>query len=111
MIQRANDPPLPKATTLTAAPLAESELEALVRNLRSAPLGIGGPVRLSLAWVQEKLLLTRMPDGAWGRPVAGTPSTHILKPEIDRYPQTVENEFFCMRLAHQLGLRVAAVAM
>ena len=111
VIQPADDPPPPKATTLTATPLDESELEALVRNLRSAPLGIGGPVRISLAGVQEKLVLTRMPDGRWGRPVAGTPSTHILKPEIDRYPQTVENEFFCMRFARQLGLRVPEVAM
>lgn len=111
VIQPADDPPPPKATTLTATLLDESELEALVRNLRSAPLGVGGPVRISLAGVQEKLVLTRLPNGRWGRPIAGTPSTHILKPEIDRYPHTVENEFFCMRLAHQLGLRVPEVAM
>jgi serine/threonine-protein kinase HipA len=50
-----------------------------------------------------------MPDGSWGRPVDGTPSTHILKPEIAAYPQTVENEAFCMRIAKHLGLDVAAV--
>jgi serine/threonine-protein kinase HipA len=59
--------------------------------------------------VQEKLVLTRMPNGAWGRPVDGTPSTHILKPEISAFPHTVENETFCMRLARHLGLAVAAV--
>ena len=85
------------------------EIEALVRDLRSAPLGAGGRVRISLAGVQEKLVLTRMPDGSWGRPVDGTPSTHILKPEIAAYPQTVENEAFCMRVAKHLGLDVAAV--
>jgi len=41
--------------------------------------------------------------------VDGTPSTHILKPEIAAYRQTVENEAFCMRIAKNLGLDVAAV--
>lgn len=111
VIQPADYPPPPSATVLTAAPLTEPELDALVRNLRSAPLGVGGTVRISLAGVQEKLALTRLPNGGWGRPTDGTPSTHILKPEIDRFPQTVENEFFCLRLAHQLGLRVPMVTM
>jgi serine/threonine-protein kinase HipA len=50
-----------------------------------------------------------MPDGKWGRPVDGTPSTHILKPEIRGYPESVENEAFCMRIAKHLGLSVANV--
>jgi serine/threonine-protein kinase HipA len=63
-------------------------------------LGVDRDVRVSLAGVQEKLLLTRMPDGAWGRPVDGTPSTHILKPQVERFPHTV---------AKHLGLGVASV--
>ena len=59
--------------------------------------------------MQEKLLLTRMPDGTWGRPVEGTPSTHILKPEIEPFQNTVENELFCMTVAKNLGLSVASV--
>lgn len=109
VIQPADEPPPPKPTTLTAEPLSETEIADLVANLRSAPLGVGGRVRISLAGVQEKLLLTRMTDGRWGRPVDGTPSTHILKPEIDRFPNTVENEAFCMRLARNLGLEVPMV--
>ena len=50
-----------------------------------------------------------MPDGSWGRPVDGTPSTHILKPSIARYPHTVPNEAFGMRVAKHLGLSVANV--
>jgi serine/threonine-protein kinase HipA len=111
VIQPADEPPPPKPTTATAEPLSETEIGELVANLRSAPLGVGGRVRISLAGVQEKLVLTRMPDGRWGRPIEGTPSTHILKPEIDQYPETVENEVFCMRLARELGLRVPAVEM
>jgi serine/threonine-protein kinase HipA len=96
-------------TTLTAEPLSDDDLGRLVDNLRSAPLGVNQRVRISLAGVQEKLLLTRMPDGTWGRPVDGTPSTHILKPEIREYPHTVENEAFCMRVARHLGMTVADV--
>ncbi len=50
-----------------------------------------------------------MPDGTWGRPVEGTPSTHILKPEIEPFQNTVENELFCMTVAKNLGLSVAPV--
>ncbi len=109
VIQPLEDAPPPVPTTATAERLGLAELEALVGELRSAPLGAGGRVRVSLAGVQEKLLLTRMPDGSWGRPVDGTPSTHILKPEIAAYPHTVENEALCMRIAKHLDLDVAAV--
>ena len=109
VIQPADDPAPPAPTTTTAEPLSPDEIEALVRDLKSAPLGVGGRVRISLAGVQEKLVLTRMPDGSWGRPADGTPSTHILKPEVVAFPDTVENEAFCMRVAKHLGLNVASV--
>ena len=109
VVQPDGEPAPPRGTTHTAEPLTEEALAELVGNLRSAPLGADSRVRISLAGVQEKLLLTRLPDGTWGRPVDGTPSTHILKPEIREYPQTVENEAFCMRLAKHAGLDVAEV--
>jgi serine/threonine-protein kinase HipA len=107
VIQPEDEPPPITPTTRTAEPLSVDDLADLVANLRSAPLGVDRNVRLSLAGAQEKLLLTRMPDGSWRRPVRGTPSTHILKPEIERFENTVENEFFCMRLAQCLELDVA----
>jgi serine/threonine-protein kinase HipA len=109
VIQPVDEPAPPPPTTLSAEPLTDEALAQLVTNLRSAPLGAGGRVRISLAGVQDKLLLTRMPDGRWGRPVDGTPSTHILKPEIAGHPDTVANEAFCMRIARHLGLEVASV--
>lgn len=109
VIQPAGEPAPAQPTTLTAERLSDNEIADLVDNLRSAPLGAGGRVRISLAGVQEKLLLTRMPDRSWGRPVDGTPSTHILKPEIADFPKTVENEAFCMRVARHLELPVANV--
>jgi serine/threonine-protein kinase HipA len=109
VIQPDDEPVPPSPTVLSAEPLTDEALGDLVANLRAAPLGVDQRVRISLAGVQEKLLLTRMPDGRWGRPVDGTPSTHILKPEIAAFPHTVENEAFCMRVAKHLGLPVAAV--
>jgi serine/threonine-protein kinase HipA len=109
VIQPDAEGPPPQPTILTAEPLGDDDLARLVDNLRTAPLGVDQRVRISLAGVQEKLLLTRLPDGTWGRPVDGTPSTHILKPEIRGYPQTVENEAFCMRVAKHLGMTVAGI--
>jgi serine/threonine-protein kinase HipA len=109
VIQPAAEPAPQQPTTRTAEPVSDDEIAHLVANLRSAPLGVDERVRLSLAGVQEKLVLTRMPGGSWGRPVDGTPSTHILKPELADFPKTVENEAFCMRVARHLGLPVANV--
>lgn len=109
VIQPAGDPPPPEPTTSSATPLGDDELAALAANLHRAPLGINREVRLSLAGVQEKLLLARMPDGRWGRPIVGTPSTHILKPEVEPFGDTVENEAFCMTVASILALDVAVV--
>ena len=109
VVQPANTPPPIAPSTANAERIDQDSLDDLVANLRSAPLGVGGRVRLSLAGVQEKLLLTRMPDDSWGRPVDGSPSTHILKPAIEGFPDVVANEAFCMRLAFHLGLSVASV--
>lgn len=109
VIQPDEDPPPRSPTTASADPLGDEELARLIANLKGAPLGVGGRVRVSLAGVQAKLLLTRLPDGRWGRPIDGTPSTHILKPEIRGLPDAVENEAFCMRFARHLGLPVAEV--
>ena len=109
VIQPADDPPPPLPTTAAAERLTDPDLAELIANLRTAPLGVTDRVRLSLAGVQEKLVLARMSDGSWGRPVDGTPSTHILKPELAEYPKTVENEAFCMRLAKHLHLDVASI--
>jgi len=110
VVQDADDPPSPRPTVASAERLGEEAIGELLRNLRSAPLGAGGRTRVSLGGVQEKLLLTRLRDGSWGRPVDGTPSTHILKPEVAGFPHIVANEAFCMRVARRLGAEVATVA-
>lgn len=111
VVQPEGAGPPPEPTTLTAEPIDDEELERLVSGLRASPLGVGGRVRVSLGGVQEKLLLTRLQDGRWGRPVDGTPTTHILKPVIRGLEKTVENETLCMRLAKHMGSEVADVEM
>lgn len=109
VIQPEEQAPPPEGTTFTAEPLTDDNVTDLIRNLPTAPLGVDKRVRISLAGVQEKLLLTRMQDGSWGRPIDGTPSTHIIKPSIARFANSVENEAFCMRVAQHLRLNVANV--
>lgn len=87
------------------------ELEEKLRGLPKAPLLAGEDgVRLSLAGAQGKAALA-VRDGAYLLPLDGSPSTHILKPDSERFPGLVENEFFCMRLAADLGLDVAPVTI
>ena len=91
--------------------LNRDDLQALISNLRSEPLGVTQLVRLSLAGVQEKLALVALGSNAWGQPAPGTPSTHIVKPALVAFPDSVANEAFCMRLARALGLDVARVTV
>jgi serine/threonine-protein kinase HipA len=65
-------------------------------------------VRLSLAGAQEKLAIHRSPQGI-SIPLGGAPSTHILKPAIERFGGLIHNEAFCMNLARLIGLSVAPV--
>jgi serine/threonine-protein kinase HipA len=101
--------------TLDAAPrmrtLDAEQLDAVLRALPQRPLGADPRegVRLSLAGAQPKLPVV-IEHGRVALPLnAATPTTHILKPEPARFPGLVENEAFCMRLAHAAGLPVAAV--
>ena len=59
--------------------------------------------RFSLAGAQRKKALYLV-NGRWGEPRGRTPSTHILKPPISGLAGQIENEMFCLRLAHALGI-------
>ncbi|MEY4776742.1 MAG: hypothetical protein RL759_1255 [Verrucomicrobiota bacterium] len=87
----------------------DAELEKFLLGLPVRPLMAGeAGVRLSLAGVQDKLAV-RIMDGKVYLPLDGSPSSHILKPAIKEYPDVVQNEAFCMRLARAVGLNVANV--
>jgi serine/threonine-protein kinase HipA len=92
-------------------PLDDDQLDEILRTLPQRPLGAAPAegVRLSLAGAQPKLPVV-IDDGRVALPLnAATPTTHILKPEPERYPDLVHNEAFCMRLARAAALPVARV--
>ena len=68
------------------------------------------PGRFSLPGVQPKTALL-CDDTRWGLPSGATPTTHIVKPENDRFPGLVENEHLCLRLARAVGLPAATSRM
>ena len=100
-----------KSPTSVAQPtyreLSTSEAAALLSDLSNRPLGIGDDFRgISGAGAQDKLIAC-LRDGKILLPLNGTPSTHIIKPAIDRFPESVFNEWFCMRLSKACGFDTA----
>jgi serine/threonine-protein kinase HipA len=92
-----------------AQPLDDTALIEVLDMLPRRPMLAGEDgLRLSLAGAQQKLPVVVV-DGRIALPQPGQPTTHILKPPIERFPATTENEAFAMRLAGAVGLQVAAV--
>lgn len=95
-------------------PIGEDEVARMLRNLASAPLGLGedADFRISIAGAQEKTALLRK-DGRWFRPRGTAATTHILKPQIGRLPNgidlshSVENEYLCLALLAASGVPAA----
>lgn len=88
--------------------LSETEALKILADLEKRPLNVGEDgVRISGAGAQDKLVAC-VKGGEILLPLNGTPSTHIIKPEIKGYPGSVENEWFSMCLAAKCGLKTAA---
>jgi serine/threonine-protein kinase HipA len=94
----------PVARTPTVIPYTSGSLEQEVLDLPERPLAIHDDSELSIAGLQDKLLLVRMADGRWGRPAHGYPSSHILKVDDPLRPGLVAAEAECLRLAAHVGL-------
>jgi len=63
--------------------------------------GAGAQNKLMICWAEQQIAIPR-----------GTmPSTHILKPPVRGFQDTVHNEFFCMSLAKAVGLSVPDVSI
>src|ERR1017187_9983680 len=89
--------------------LSPQELAAILRELPQRPLLAGEEgMRLSLAGAQDKVAV-RSEAGDICLPLGGAPSTHILKPAVDRFEGVVFNEALCMRLPAASGLLAATV--
>ena len=87
--------------------LSSPELAGILRELPRRPLLAGETgIRLSLAGAQDKIAV-RVEGDAVSLPLDGAPSTHILKPAVERFAGVVFNEAYCMKLAAAVGLPVA----
>jgi serine/threonine-protein kinase HipA len=108
---------LPEGETPAPASAAAPKLlndDGLVRLLDHLPMrpmlaGENG-LRLSLAGAQSKLPVLVI-GGQIALSAPGQPTSHILKLPIARFTGTTENEYFCMSLAHAVGLDVAPLEM
>jgi len=90
--------------------LSDKELGSILRELPTRPLLAGDEgIRLSLAGAQDKVAV-RIEGGEVSVPLGGAPSTHILKPAVERFEGVVFNEALCMKLAAAAGLPAADVA-
>jgi serine/threonine-protein kinase HipA len=98
----STDEPAPR--NWSVEPYTDETLATEVENLPENPLGLHDDSELSIAGIQDKLLLVALPDGKWGRPVHGHPSTHILKRDHPRLQGLVEAEAEALRLALAVGL-------
>jgi serine/threonine-protein kinase HipA len=89
--------------------LSEKALSNYLHELPKRPLLAHlDEIRISLAGVQDKAALCVI-DEQICLPEGNTPSTHILKPAIRELEGSVENEFFCLKLAQAIGLPAAKV--
>jgi len=87
-----------------AEPYSDASLADEIAGLDENPLGVRDDSELSIAGLQNKVLLIRLPDGTWARPVHGSPSTHILKVDDPKHPGLILAEAACLTLAHAVGL-------
>ncbi len=87
--------------------VSDEDAYDILTSLKVRPLYIGEEdFRISGAGAQDKLIAC-FQKGKLALPLNGTPSTHIIKPNIEGYEDTVFNELFCMKLADACGLKVA----
>ena len=93
----------PDESRFALEPYSDESLGEEVGALDQHPLGTHDDSELSLAGLQNKLLLVKTEQG-WARPRRGYPSTHILKAEDRRYPGMAEGEYHCLLLAREIGL-------
>ena len=90
-------------------PVSQKQLADIFKELPKRPLLAGEEgVRLSLAGAQDKIAV-RIEEDEVSLPLGGAPSTHILKPSIERFAGVVFNEAFTMQLAAGTSLPAARV--
>ena len=105
----------PVTSVVEGEAMDDPAIESLLKALGKTPLGMDGTAefRISVAGAQEKTALLKH-NGAWMKPRRATPTTHLLKRQIGTLPNgmdlsnSVENEYYCLKLFSEFGLKVAA---
>jgi serine/threonine-protein kinase HipA len=110
----------PAHNTIDSTPLADAQIEALLRGINAPTLGDQSPgrdFRISIAGAQEKTALLRI-GKRWHLPHGATPTTHIFKLPLGLVgnmqadmSESVENEWLCAKLLTELGFDVAPTEM
>jgi serine/threonine-protein kinase HipA len=87
-------------------PLDDARLKEILDLIKRRPMLAGDEgYRLSLAGAQDKLAVG-FKNGKVQLIKGGAPTTHILKPIIERVQDSAHNELFCMKLAKRMGIAV-----
>ena len=104
----------PDVEKIQAQPLNDHEIAGLIKNYRSAPLGMDkeNDFCISIAGAQEKTALL-WHENQWCLPLGATPTSHIFKlpigfidhAQID-LRESVENEWLCLQVLSAFGLPV-----
>lgn len=86
--------------------LDDARLKEILDLIKRRPMLAGDDgYRLSLAGAQDKLAVG-FENGKVQLIKGGAPTTHILKPIIERVRDSAHNELFCMKLAKRMGIDV-----
>lgn len=88
-------------------PLDEDRLAEHIARFSSRPLFVDpdGEVRMSLPGMHHKAAVIYV-NGGVALPRGRTPTSHILKVDIDGLPDSIRVENFCLHLAGRLGMNV-----
>lgn len=112
------DAEIQDTSQISGETLDDEQIEHILNNLARAPLGLeqDDAFRISVAGAQEKTALL-FHKGKWLKPHGTAPTTHIFKTQIGVLPEgidltnSVENEFYCLKLMAAFDLPVNHVAI
>lgn len=89
----------------------QQQLGLLPATLTKQPFMVGHPnVRLGLSGAQNKLPLF-IDQNQFHLPLGLSTSNYVIKTALTEFPNSIENEWFCMKLARAVGLPVPMVNM
>ncbi|MDB5798244.1 MAG: hipA [Paucimonas sp.] len=106
---------------IEAVPLSEEEVQNHLRSASTENVFRQDEdvddFRISIAGAQEKSALL-LQEGRWCQPKGATPTTHIFKLPLGLVGNmhadmmhSVENEWLCLRILHEMGFNVAEAGM